>query len=115
MPTATAGHRSRPVKGSVRDEDAAGVAEAPLVVWVDVLATELELVAEDVAEVWDELGADAGALLLDGDEEAGVVEASGSTYCWLPADCPRAAGAASSARTAQSKRALHALRRLSIV
>jgi hypothetical protein len=103
----------------VREEEAAGAPEAVVfVVRADELESELELAGADPVD--EELGVDeglevgAGALPLD-DEELGVVEASGSTYCWLPADCASAAGAAKRARTAQSSVAPHALRRLGIV
>jgi hypothetical protein len=108
------------VNGSVREEEAAGAPEA---VVLDVRADEpeseleLELVGTDAVdeelELDEELEVGAGALPVD--DELGVLEASGSTYCWLPADCASAAGAAYSARTAQSRMALHALHRRGIV
>jgi hypothetical protein len=109
------------VKGSVRAEEAAGASEVAVCdaeeVVADLAAAEVVLGGwETGACVWGalELGADAGG----GEVEAGavgVVEASGSTYCWLPADCASAAGAARTASAAHTTRALHTLRRLSIV
>jgi hypothetical protein len=76
-----------------------------------------ELAGEELAgatEVCGALELGEGGLLVEAGA-VGVVEASGSTYCWFPADCASAAGARSTTSAAQSARAPHTLRRLNIV
>jgi hypothetical protein len=97
----------------VREEEAADAPEAGVLrAWDEELELELaDAVAEGLG-VEEGLEAAAGALPL-ADDELGVLEASGSTYCWLPADCACAAAAGpSNASAAQSA---STLRRLSIV
>jgi hypothetical protein len=84
-----------------------GVELVVVLVWSDELADEG---GADVAGAALELGVGAGA---GGGELGavvdvlGAVEARGSMYCWLPADCASAAGVQKSARAADSASPLH--------
>jgi len=113
MPMATAGHRSRPVNGSVAEElwlvpgsavdEGVVVVVAAVAVAVVVVAVVAGAPLEEDGELWVGGGLDAGVVCCEG----AVVLPSGSVYWLSPAESASAAGA-STRNSAPSARRLSA-------